>query len=174
MTDEIFQSVSEIPGKKTVVDKGKAPTVLDQLKEVLSKKVERDPVFIEVPERPGVYVRVSPNVSQNQMKAWRRNAGEDSKKGMDTVKFACQLIASTCTGILVNDEIVTNDKGIELTFASPEIMEMTGTTRPHPDCVTAFFGLEPHIESAAVAIIEAAGYGDNVESLDPTKTRSSN
>jgi hypothetical protein len=148
--------------------------VLGQLRNIVSQKVTRPEIHIQVPERPGVYVRVSPNVSQNQMKAWRRNAGEDSKKGMDTVKFACQLIASTCTGILVNDEIVTNDKGIELTFASPEIMEMTGTTRPHPDCVTAFFGLEPHIESAAVAIIEAAGYGDNVESLDPTKTRSSN
>jgi len=150
------------------------PTVLGQLRNIITQKVTRPEIYVQVPERPGVMVRVSPNITQNQMKAWRRNAGEESKKGMDTLKFSCQLIAATCTGIVVNDEVVTDDKGIELTFASPEIMEMTGTTRPHPDCVQAFFGLEPHIEAAAVAIIEAAGYGDNVEALDPTKTRSSN
>lgn len=149
--------------------------VLNQLRKVISQKVQREEVFINVPERPGVLVRISPNISQGQMRAWRKNAGEDSKKGLDTMKFSAQLIASTCTGILVNDNFVENSQGVKLTFASPEIMEMTGTTRPHPDCVLAFFGVEPHVEAAAVAIIEAAGYGDNVESsLDPTKTRSSN
>ncbi len=51
-------------------------------------------------------------------------------------------------------------------------MAMTNTNRPHPDCVLAFFGLEPHIEAAAVAIIEAAGYGDTVDAVDPTKRSS--
>jgi hypothetical protein len=36
----------------------------------------------------------------------------------------------------------------------------------------AFFGLEPHVEAAAVAIIEAAGYGDNVDAVDPMKRSS--
>ena len=45
---------------------------------------------------------------------------------------------------------------------------MTNTTRPLPDCVKAFFGIEPHIEAAAVAIMEAAGYGDTVDAVDPT------
>ena len=149
--------------------------VLNQLRKVITQKVEREEIFINVPSRPGVLIRVSPNISQGQMRAWRKNAGEDSKKGLDTLKFSAQLIASTTTGILINDQFVEDSRGVKLTFASPEIMEMTGTTRPHPDCVLAFFGTEPHIEAAAVAVIEAAGYGDNVESsLDPTKTRSSN
>lgn len=149
--------------------------VLNQLRKVITQKVEREEIFINVPSRPGVLIRISPNISQGQMRAWRKNAGEDSKKGLDTLKFSAQLIASTTTGILINDQFVEDSRGVKLTFASPEIMEMTGTTRPHPDCVLAFFGTEPHIEAAAVAVIEAAGYGDNVESsLDPTKTRSSN
>ena len=45
---------------------------------------------------------------------------------------------------------------------------MTNTTRPIPECVQAFFGLDPHVESAALAIMDAAGYGDDVETVDPT------
>ena len=146
--------------------------VLDQLKVVIGKAVKRADIFINVPERPGVTLLISPNITQNQLKSWRKNAGEERKGGMDTLRFSTNLIAATTTGILVNDEIVTDDNGVELTFASPEIMTMTNTNRPHPDCVLAFFGLEPHVESAAVAIIEAAGYGDNVDALDPTKRSS--
>lgn len=146
--------------------------VLTQLKGIIQREIRRPQILVSVPERPGVYVRISPNITQAQMRAWRKNAGEDSKRGLDTLKFSCNVIAATCTGIEVNGTIVTNDSGIELTFASPEIMEMTGTTRPHPDCVLAFFGLEPHVESAAVVVIEAAGYGENVESMDPTKRSS--
>lgn len=156
-------------------DNNQEDNVLSQLRKVISKKVEREEIFINVPERPGVLVRISPNISQGQMRAWRKNAGEDTKKGLDTLKFSAQLIAATCTGILVNDQFVEDARGTKLTFASPEIMEMTGTSRPHPDCVLAFFGVEPHVEAAAVAVIEASGYGENIEaSLDPTKTRSSN
>lgn len=169
MSDEIFQTVSETPAKKAVIKEDRPPTVLDQLKEVLSKKVERDPVFIEVPERPGVTIRVSPNITQHQLRSWRKNAGEDTKNGMDATKFACSVLGHTCTGIFVNGEQVTNADGVGLTFASDAILEMTGTTRPIPDCVRAFFGIDPHIESAALAVLEAAGYSDTVETVDPTK-----
>ena len=146
--------------------------VLDQLKKVIKDKVRRDDVYIPIPERPGVMIRVSPNITQQQLKSWRRNAGEERKGGMDTLKFSTNLIAATTTGILLNDVVAVDSNGVEVTFASPEIMQMTDTTRPHPDCVLAFFGLEPHVESAAVAIIEAAGYGDAVDALDPMKRSS--
>lgn len=169
MSDD-FEFTSDI--SKTVI--GNPENLLDQLKTVIARKIERDEIFIPVPERPGVMVRISPNITQSQLRVWRKNSGEDTKRGMDTLKFACNLIAATCTGIVLNDETVTNDQGIELTFASPEIMAMTNTNRPHPDCVLAFFGLEPHVEAAAVAIIEAAGYSDSVEAVDPTKRSSEN
>jgi len=148
--------------------------VLDSLKKVIQDKVRRGDVYIPIPERPGVMIRVSPNITQQQLKTWRRNAGEERKGGMDTLRFSTNLIAATTTGILLNDVIATDENGTEVTFASPEIMQMTNTTRPHPDCVLAFFGLEPHVEAAAVAIIEAAGYGDAVDALDPTKRSSGN
>jgi len=148
--------------------------VLNKLKTLVQKRVERPIVLVEIPERPGLSLRISPNITQNQLRTWRKNAGEDTKAGMDTVRFACQVIAHTTTGFILNGEVVKDNEGYECTFGSAEIMEMTGTTRPHPDAVKAIFGIEPHIEAAAVAIMEAAGYGDQVDAVDPTMTPSEN
>lgn len=143
-------------------------TALDRLRQELARKVERPTILLEVPERPGVSVRISPNITQHQMRAWRKNAGEGTKPGFDPTKFACYVIGNTTTGIVIDDEEVFSDEGNPLSFASPEILEMTNTTRPLPDCILAFFGLDPHVEAAALAIMEAAGYGEEVETSDPT------
>lgn len=163
-----IESESAAPSKPSK-SLGKAPSVLEQLKETISKKVERPAIYIEIPERPGVTIKVSPNITQNQLRAWRKNAGEDSKTGLDATKFACAVVGHTTQAICMNGTEVTNDDGIYLTFASPEIMAMTNTTRPLPDCVREFFGIDPHVEAAALAIMEAAGYSDTVETVDPTK-----
>ena len=115
------------------------PSVLDQLKSVISKKVERPEVQIDVPERQGVTLLISPNITQHQLKAWRKNAGEDSKNGMDTVKFAAYVVGSTTQAIMLNGEVVHDENGYEMNFASADILEMTQTKRPVPDCVIAFF-----------------------------------
>lgn len=170
MSDSIYEPINETPAKKAGSEKVKAPSVLDQLKEVLSKRVEREPVFIEVPERPGVTIQVTPNLTQNELRAMRKNAGEESKNGMDATKFACAVVGQKTIGIFINGEQAVDEDGVGLTFGSREIMDMTGTTRPVPDCVRAFFGIDPHVEAAALAILEASGYGDTVETVDPTKT----
>lgn len=167
MTDDSVINVAAAPkARPTVV---KEATVLDRLRGELRRKVERPEILIEVPSRPGVFVRCSPNITQEQMKAWRKNSGEDSKAGFNSLKFACYVVGGTCTGIKMGDEIVMNDEGVELTFASPEILDATETHRPIPDCVQAFFGVDPHVEGAALAIMDAAGWGDTVEAVDPTK-----
>jgi hypothetical protein len=144
-------------------------TPLQKLTSAIKKKVERAPVYIEVPERPGVTIKVSPNITQNQMRNWRKQAGEDSRNGMDATKFACSVIGHTTVGICIDGEEVFDDDGYELTFASPTILAMTDTTKPLPDCVKVFFGVDPHIEAAALAILDAAGYSDTVDTVDPTK-----
>lgn len=143
--------------------------VLDQLKALVSKKVQRPEIFINVPERPGVQLLISPNITQQQIKAWQKNSGIDSKTGIDATRFACQVIGHTTRGIFLNGEEVYED-GKSLGFASPSVLKMTGATRALPDAVVAFFGLDPHVEAAALAIIDAAGYGDTVEQQEnPTK-----
>lgn len=171
---EPFQLDDSTPAASSKKAVSANPTVLDQLKSVISRKVERQVIFIEVPERPGVLLKVSPNITQHQMKSWRRNAGEDTKNGLDALKFACSVIGHTTVGFEINGEEVVDSDGVVLTFASPEILEMTETTRPLPDCVRAFFGIDPHVEAAAVAIMEASGYGDTVEAVNPTRPSSTN
>lgn len=173
-TSSEFTVVSNIDTPSSSISSHGTSNVLDKLKSAIQKKIERPLVEINIPERPGVSIKVSPNINQNQLRAWRKNAGEDTKNGMDTVKFACAVIAHTTVGIIVDGETAVNEDGYELTFASSEIMKMTGTSRPYPDCVKAFFGIEPHIEAAAVAIMEAAGYGDTVDAVDPTMKSSTN
>lgn len=179
MTDNSLYTTEEdsIQPKSKTTKAVQAPTVntaLSKLRETISKKVERSMVLLEVPERPGVKVRISPNITQQQMKTWRKTAGEDSRNGLDATKFACMVIAHTTVGIEIDDEEVLDENGNEVTFASPVIMEMTETTRPLPDCVRAFFGVDPHIEAAALAILDKAGYSDTVDAVDPSKGSSTN
>lgn len=152
----------------------KSETQLDKLRGVITKKVERSIVLIPVPERPGVSLRVSPNITQSQMKNWRKNAGEDSRNGLDPTRFACLVIGHTTIGIVMDDDEVFDENGNNMTFGHPQILEMTDTTKPVPDAVRALFGVDPHVESAALAILDAAGYSDTVAAVDPTKESSTN
>lgn len=151
------------------LDKKSEPTLLAQLTAAVKKKVERNQILLLIPERPNVKLIISPNITQNQIRNWRKSSGEDSKSGMDALRFACLVVGSTTVGMIFNDEEVKDEDNNELTFASDLILEMTETTRPQPDCVRAFFGVDPHIESAAVAILEASGYSDAVDTENFTK-----
>lgn len=142
-------------------------TVLEQLKERLTRKIERPEIEVEVPERKGVTVRFSPNITHHQMRAWRKKAGDSTKAGMDPLKFACEVIGQTCMAILVDGVPVTED-GNNVTFASDSILEWVGASRPIPDGIRSFYGVDPHIEAVAVTIMEKSGYGDDVEEVDPT------
>ena len=170
---ELYTSPEE-PKKpaKGKEEKQQEQTLLGQLTAAIKRKVERQNVHLSVPERPNVKLIISPNITQNQLRSWRRQAGEDSKNGMDALRFACLVVGHTTRGIMFNDEEVRDEDGNELTFASDLILQMTETTRPQPDCVRAFFGVDPHVESAAVAILEAAGYSDTVDTEDPMKESS--
>ena len=181
MTDNSLYSTEEQPltpkvskAAKSSITTQVVETPLSRLKATIAKKVERSVVLLEVPERPGVKVRISPNITQQQMKNWRKQAGEDTRTGLDATKFACSVIAHTTVGLEIDGEEVLDEDGNELTFASPIVMEMTETTRPLPDCVKAFFGVDPHVEAAALAILDAAGYSDTVDAVDPTKGSSTN
>jgi len=172
--DSLYHDDDAEQKAKPAQKKASENTLLDRLRETISKKVERPLVLVEVPDREGVYVRVSPNISQNQMRSWRRNAGEETKAGMDPTKFSAYVIGHTTVGFEIDGEEVLDSEGLSMNFASAEVLNMTGTDRPVPDAVRAFFGTDPHLEAAALAILEAAGYGDTVETVDPTKKSSTN
>ena len=90
----LYEDDSTISNSSASFD-GADDNVLDQLKAVISKKVQRPEIFINVPERPGVTLLISPNITQNQIRAWQKNSGSESKTGIDATKFACQVIGHT-------------------------------------------------------------------------------
>ena len=160
----ITMDLEEGAAKPSIEDRAKAkPTILEQLRTEIEKKVERPQIEIKVPEREGVAVRFSPNITQQQLRSWRRNSGENSKDGFDPLKFACYVVGSCCEAILFNDEIVLDDDGVAVTFASQVILDMTSDVRPIPDGIRRFYGVDPPLEATALSILDHAGYGDEVE-----------
>ena len=146
----------------------KEPTILEKLKNELQKEVRRPEIHLTVPERPSMVIRYSPNVTQTQVRAWRRNAGEESKAGLDATKFACFVLANTMTGMFIDSELVTDEHGDALLFGDEQILEMLGVDRVN-DAIKAVYAVEPHVEVTALAVMEAAGFNDSVDEVDPTK-----
>jgi len=156
---------------QTTVGKAEEPTLLDQLKAVIAKKVERPNVFIEVPERPGVKLLVSPNLTQAQIRNWQKQCGSETQKGLDSTKFACTVVGHATKGVFFQGQEVLDDSW-PVGFASKPILDMTGTDRAIPDAVQRFFGIDAHVEAAALAIIDACGFGDTIQAEateNPTK-----
>jgi hypothetical protein len=87
---------------------------------------------------------------------------------MDSIKFSCYVIGSTTVGIVFDNEEVYDENGYTMNFAAADILAMTDTTRPIPEAVRAFFGVDPHLEAAALAILDASGYSDTIDTSDPT------
>lgn len=160
---------SDIPAMKSeAVKTASKGTILDQLRAEIEKDVTRPEIEIAVPERAGVTVKFSPNITTEQLKAWRRNSTNRKTDELDSVKFSCYVVGQTVTGIYFNGEIVEDESGFPVTFASPAILEMTNTTKPLPDAIRAFYAIDPHLENTALKVLDAAGYGEDVDAEDPT------
>lgn len=162
---DTFDMTDKIPAKphSKPVD-----TVMTRLRERLEKKVENAEVQLEVPKRPGVTILISPNLDQPDLKKWRRQAGEGTKKDFDANKFARIIVAQTCRGFFLDGEEVLDEDDNPVTFASPFVIEWLDAFDPH-DAVKKLYVLDPHLEAAAGAILDQAGYGDEVNVVDPTR-----
>jgi hypothetical protein len=156
------------PVKSEAENTASKGTILDQLRAEIEKDVTRPEIEIAVPERDGVTVKFSPNITTEQLKAWRRNSTNRKTDELDSVKFSCYVVGQTITGIYFNGDLVEDETGVPVTFASPAILEMTNTTKPLPDAIRAFYAVDPHLENTALKILDYAGYGEDVDAEDPT------
>ena len=106
--DEILEVASTVSDEVAPAPKKKTQkvTVLDQLKEEIAREVTRPDIEIAVPERKGVSVTFSPNISNDQLKAWRRNSTNRKTDELDSIKFSCYVVGQTVTGIYFNTTLV--------------------------------------------------------------------
>ena len=107
MADEIIEVAGSTPAKAepTSGKSNKRVSVLDMLKDEISREVTRPEVEMDVPERKGVSVRFSPNITNEQLKAWRRNSTNRKTDELDSIKFSCYVIGNTVSGIYFDDEL---------------------------------------------------------------------
>lgn len=149
---------------------GRGETPLDRLKAVIEKDVTREPVLLEVPARDNVAVRISPNITSEQLRAWRQRARiKGSQDDVDMVKVACLTIGSLCKGIVISDEDVVDEAGNHVNFASAEIWQMTGAQNAI-DAVRKFYGNDAHLVATLSKIQELSGWGEDVEEEDANPT----
>jgi hypothetical protein len=69
--------------------------VLAQLRAIVAEEVNLPDVEIEVKQRPGVSVVYSPNISNAQLKAWRKKSSNRKTGELDNIKFACLVVGDT-------------------------------------------------------------------------------
>lgn len=141
-------------------------SVLAGLAAELEKEVSRPLVEIEVPDRKGVSVVFDPNFRVKTMQRWYKQAGSESRKGLDTIHFATIVIAQTTRQIKFNGKVAEVD-GVPLNFVSPKLLEMVDADSAIPEGVVRFYGGDTHLQAIAAKIIEAAGFTEDVDALDP-------
>jgi hypothetical protein len=142
-------------------------SLLDRLRQKAQEDTTNPEVRIVIPKRPEVSILVSPNLEDWEVKKLQESATHKGK--FDAFKFALGVVAHTTRGIFLDDEEVRSEAGHPLTFASPEIREMFGSQGTPQLTVKEAFGVDAHVIAAAGKIVDLAGYGDEVETEDPTK-----
>lgn len=144
-------------------------SVLDGLREEVAKKVRRESITLEVPERANMAVTFSPNITAEQLADWRKRATIKKTDVLNGNYFSALILANTCEAITFHGEVVLDEAGNVITFRSEEMLASTNTTKA-VECVRAIYGIDPHVEAAAFKVLEAAGWGDDVEDTEnPTR-----
>ena len=147
-------------------------TILAELTAAVQKEVELPEVRIDVKERPGVSVTYSPNVDSNELKSWRSKSTNKKTGELDSIKFSCLVLGNTMTGIWMNEEEVFDETGNPIEFMSTTFAEMmqVALAQVNPHAIRKFYGVDAHLESTALAVLDHAGYGDEIETEEnPTK-----
>ena len=145
--------------------------VLSQLRAIVMEEVNLPDVEIEVKQRSGVSVVYSPNISNAQLRGWRKKCTNRKTGELDNIKFACLVVGDTAQEIHVNGDPAICDDGSPLVFNSNEFAEMIGVEKFEivPHGIRDFFGVDAHLEATAMLILDNSGYGDDVEAEeDPT------
>jgi len=175
MTNDVKLTVnSGEESTPSVVPRAPKKNILDQLKDMLAEEVRLPAVEIPVKARKGMSVQYSPNISSADLRKWRKKA--TNKVGdLDNVKFSSYVVVATAEAILIDDVVVIDEEDNNVIFNSRTIAEMVNVdiTQIVPRGVQLFFGVDAHLETTALLILDRAGYGDEIDAEDPTSGSSS-
>lgn len=172
MTNDVSLSVSsgeESTPSGTSTARTPKKNILDQLKDMLDEEVRLPTVEIAVKARKGMTIQYSPNIESVDLRKWRKKS--TNKLGdLDNIKFSSFVVAATAEAILLNGEVVVDESENNVVFNSTTVADMVNVdmTQIVPRGVQKFFGVDAHLESTALLILDKAGYGDEIDAEDPT------
>ena len=124
----------------------------------LLAKVDRAPIEIPIPDKPGWTLRIKPQIDDSQMRRWTKTAaGTDGN--VDQLTLSRLVIAELCIAICKDGEPVLDADGAPLSFGSPELRDGSPSLKraSNADMVSAIFGNPVHVMQAGQVITEAVG-----------------
>lgn len=152
---------------------GEVPSQLENVFEAFEKALAADvtfePITLEVAKRPGVAVRYSTVISNEQISAWRKRAEDRSKPdNFNNLRFAAAVVANQCVALTMGGKDVTDSVGQLMTFAHAQTKAMAGLTRDQSssECAIKVIGADPHVMSHCNAVLIAAGFADDAIAID--------
>jgi hypothetical protein len=163
------------------VSAAERPTVasglLADLEKQLAATVTNEPVTFPVQKRPGVSIRYSTALEDEQLTAWRKRCQDPKQpEGFHALRFCLMVLVNQCESILFNGQDVTDEEGGLLKFNHARIKRIYSDA-PSPriiDVARKLIANDAHCMSTANAVMDAAGFGDQAVAVDdgegPTTT----
>lgn len=156
------------PGAPGVPGPGAPPrgSTLAALAGEIAGEVHRPPVTYKVPDRPGYAIRYSCDIDAELLRVWAERTRIKGGGG-DTLRQALLVLSNQAEAILRQGEPI-GEGGADVTFADRDFRELLGAGNDATLAVRRFYGNDGVIVSHAEELIADAGYGAQVEKVDPT------
>lgn len=128
------------------------------------------PTLLQHPTMSAYVLEFRTDVDAKDIQKWTDIAGKGRKVPDRRLQFGL-TIAGTNLRILKDGEALTNSAGQPTNFRDKDLMEMLGVTTAAAAAIRFIKG-DGHLASLANAVLAAAGYGEDAETVDPTELAS--
>lgn len=146
--------------------KVKRTNPLDILKREVSKKIEKEPITVKVPERPAISLIFNTDLDVDLLAAYQRKATVKIKGGgsrLNEMQLAAMILFRLTAGIKVNGEQVFEEDGAPVTLRTPTLADDLGILSSQSlSILRELFGYDGHIIVAMREVMTACGYGDDI------------
>jgi hypothetical protein len=143
-------------------------TELDELRAELASDVTAT-TTLPVPGRPRYAATFRLDFTGKDLDTYRKRSKDKTyADGVDGIRFAAILLAATNT-VILRDGAPLELGGTPQTFRERDLLDLLGVDRA-ADGVRKLYGLDGAVDAAARAVLEAAGWGDDLDAIgsDPT------
>lgn len=143
--------------------------LLAQAEAAMSAPLTKPLLTLEVEGRPGFTVTYDVNIPEPQLRVYEERArvGRKGQEKLDSLAFACILVANCAKEIRFQGTVVEDAPGRPRLFGSKAMHRLYRVDGAR-QAVRRFLG-DPGADAHADAIMAKAGYGERAREVDPTQ-----